>query len=540
MGRVIGQRWEIYDYAKVKDEVIKKGEKVVVKGTPDFEEFAVELISNAKDRTIESLYNDYKAGKGTPFRIADEQDNASAEVLASAKDYADQVAKNEWLPPVNTAAQLKKTGLSNKKNYLCKVIADPDKTKCGVHQAVSGWTTTPQWALFDATVDLVNETELATAVSNHNTSASAHSISLAATTNTDTSTDTGLLSGAIASVLQTVWNKIRSVVNALSATNTAVSAKQDKITATGADKLLTAPSSQGGQPGSKLISDFILETQKGAANGVANLDSGGKIPSGLLPGGGQGLMAVATDTSLTGDGTSASPLGVEFNSLTADKITVAVPAEAGSTVLPVQSPVSLLAWLKNIRSNVSNLFSQISANKPIILDRNNPMEIGVSELETGKLAFYYGADLPIPRSQLFIGVNNKAQAAAPASNALDTIMDIFRFHVKAYPNKSSIFNNCRIGDRVTVHQALQPRIFSNDMGAPPSINVGDLIIMGNGTSLFVNQEVSESEYVFGESPNTFRTRALAGKWILVSTGFLASIYACNPNIFVNITVRRIE
>jgi len=80
-------------------------------------------------------------------------------------DYIDQLllGRNEWLPPVNTINQLKTTGLDPKINYLCKVVADPGKS--GVYQAVAGWVGTPVWALYDTTVDFVNEQELAAGLS---------------------------------------------------------------------------------------------------------------------------------------------------------------------------------------------------------------------------------------------------------------------------------------------------------------------------------------------------------------------------------------
>jgi len=73
--------------------------------------------------------------------------------------------------------------------------------------------------------------------------------------------------------------------------------KQDRITVTGPSNLLTAPESPGGQPGAKPVSDFVLASAKGAANGVASLDSGGKVPAGQLPagfggGGGGGVSPV--------------------------------------------------------------------------------------------------------------------------------------------------------------------------------------------------------------------------------------------------------
>jgi len=93
--------------------------------------------------------------------------------IDEAKEYVNQLlsGRNEWLPPVNTVSQLKTTGLDNKINYLCKVIAD---AQSGVYQAVAGWTGSPQWTLFDSAVDLVNEQELETAVKAHNTDTVAH------------------------------------------------------------------------------------------------------------------------------------------------------------------------------------------------------------------------------------------------------------------------------------------------------------------------------------------------------------------------------
>jgi hypothetical protein len=172
MSRVIGQRWEIYDYNQVKNELLKRGEKVFVKNTPDFGESVVELVSNAKDRSIEELYLDWKNGKGSPFRTAIAQDVIDAKTLADAKNYADEVSKNEWLKPVNTAEELQTTGLSSKKNYLCKVVADP--VQSGVYQAIAGWEEEPEWVLYDDSVDLVNEQELGTKIEEHDKSEESH------------------------------------------------------------------------------------------------------------------------------------------------------------------------------------------------------------------------------------------------------------------------------------------------------------------------------------------------------------------------------
>jgi len=94
--------------------------------------------------------------------------------LNSAKDYTDQtvLAGNEWLPPVMDKNQLPTAGLSKKRNYLCKVVADP--VQSGVYQAVAGWNTSPTWVLFNTAVDFVAEPEMEQAINGHNTSATAH------------------------------------------------------------------------------------------------------------------------------------------------------------------------------------------------------------------------------------------------------------------------------------------------------------------------------------------------------------------------------
>jgi len=80
---------------------------------------------------------------------------------------------NTWLPPVNTRAELRITGLNPKLNYLCKVVSDP--VQSGVFQLVA--TENPSlddWVLYDSTVDLVNEQELEAAIDKHNTDIEAH------------------------------------------------------------------------------------------------------------------------------------------------------------------------------------------------------------------------------------------------------------------------------------------------------------------------------------------------------------------------------
>jgi hypothetical protein len=62
-----------------------------------------------------------------------------------------------------------------------------------------------------------------------------------------------------------------------------INAKQDRISATGAGNLLTAPAAAGGQPGAKPVSDFIPASAKAAPNGVAALDGDAKIYPEQLP-----------------------------------------------------------------------------------------------------------------------------------------------------------------------------------------------------------------------------------------------------------------
>jgi hypothetical protein len=125
----------------------------------------------------------------------------NVKTLLAKEDYADEVAKNEWLDAVNTVAELRKTGLSNKKNYLCKVVADP--VQSGTYQAVEGWETEPVWRLFNSSVDLVNEQELTKAVGDHNTNSQAHNVSLTEAVD-DPDLTTPNVSGPVASVLQTM------------------------------------------------------------------------------------------------------------------------------------------------------------------------------------------------------------------------------------------------------------------------------------------------------------------------------------------------
>jgi len=124
------------------------------------------LIINQADTSRANLsqVKEYMQGD-LPSRI----DNAINEV----KEYTDNLlsGRNEWLPPVNKVSELTTAGLDNKINYLCKVVAD---TESGVYQCVAGWEDEPVWALFDNTVDLVNEQELENGITAHNIDTGAH------------------------------------------------------------------------------------------------------------------------------------------------------------------------------------------------------------------------------------------------------------------------------------------------------------------------------------------------------------------------------
>ena len=146
--------------------------------------------------------------------------------------------------------------------------------------------------------------------------------SLNAETGSSTETSTGAVGiTPLANLLQLIWAKIRSLVNAITnvntlagnampraggafsgtisipsktgaATNTGtapaseaqVYLKQNKIPygSSGTSWLLTQPITDGGNPGNKSISDFLLANTRGATNGVAPLDSSTKIPVSYL------------------------------------------------------------------------------------------------------------------------------------------------------------------------------------------------------------------------------------------------------------------
>jgi hypothetical protein len=191
MARVIGQRYEVYNYQQVKDEIPRRGETIIVNNTPDHGASAVTLLGNGK-KTVETLYQEWNNGMGSPFRTAADQDVIDAGIntalaketaarrkgdittLAAAKSYTDeaQLATQTWLPAVNTKAALPVSGLVNTINYLCRVIADADNN--GVYQAVAGWDDEPVWTYFSDNADWIDELELKAAIDEHNENETAH------------------------------------------------------------------------------------------------------------------------------------------------------------------------------------------------------------------------------------------------------------------------------------------------------------------------------------------------------------------------------
>jgi hypothetical protein len=90
------------------------------------------------------------------------------DTLGSSKTYTDnaiagaQLATQTWLPAVYSVAELPdKTG--EEKNFLCRVINDPDSSKNGVYQWVDDndeW----KWDYFSDNADFIDENELNTAI----------------------------------------------------------------------------------------------------------------------------------------------------------------------------------------------------------------------------------------------------------------------------------------------------------------------------------------------------------------------------------------
>ena len=101
---------------------------------------------------------------------------ADAETLSEAKEYTDQaqLATQTWKSAVKTKEELPVSGLNNKINYLCRVIADPVTDNNGVYQAIAGWVDEPVWTYFSDNADWVDELELAAVVEEHDGAVDSH------------------------------------------------------------------------------------------------------------------------------------------------------------------------------------------------------------------------------------------------------------------------------------------------------------------------------------------------------------------------------
>jgi hypothetical protein len=74
MNIVVGQRHEIYNYQKVKEEIPKRGEIIIVRDTPDHGATYVSLIGNGS-KNVQTLYREWD--NLTPFNLL--QKNISLE-----------------------------------------------------------------------------------------------------------------------------------------------------------------------------------------------------------------------------------------------------------------------------------------------------------------------------------------------------------------------------------------------------------------------------------------------------------------------------
>jgi len=196
MANVVGQRHEIYKYQRVEDIIPRKGEIIIVNNTPDYGVSPVTFVGDGF-KTVQTLYREWNNGVGSPFRTAAAQDVIDTELktalatetskrrqgdkitLAAAKSYTDeaQLATQTWLRAQNTVEDLSTiTGLSNKINYLCRVIKDKndERDNNGVYQAIAGWEGEPVWSFFGDNSDFIDETELEDRLDEHNTDETAH------------------------------------------------------------------------------------------------------------------------------------------------------------------------------------------------------------------------------------------------------------------------------------------------------------------------------------------------------------------------------
>jgi predicted RNase H-like HicB family nuclease len=77
MAAVVGQRYEIYNYEKVENDVPQRGEVVTVTGTASYRETAVQLLDDGK-KNVRELYERFAAAVLTPGTFAAKQDKITA------------------------------------------------------------------------------------------------------------------------------------------------------------------------------------------------------------------------------------------------------------------------------------------------------------------------------------------------------------------------------------------------------------------------------------------------------------------------------
>lgn len=92
MAEVIGQRWHVYDYNSVKNVVLKSGEMVALKATPDFPDNIINVIGDGKRKIAEvylvwfnklTAYGDYLTVINTEKLERQSADQSLAVTIAS-------------------------------------------------------------------------------------------------------------------------------------------------------------------------------------------------------------------------------------------------------------------------------------------------------------------------------------------------------------------------------------------------------------------------------------------------------------------------
>jgi hypothetical protein len=77
MATVVGQRYEIYNYGNVINDVPRRGEIVTITGTVGYGETAVQLLGDGK-KNVRELYERFAAAVLTPGTVANKQDKITA------------------------------------------------------------------------------------------------------------------------------------------------------------------------------------------------------------------------------------------------------------------------------------------------------------------------------------------------------------------------------------------------------------------------------------------------------------------------------